>query len=64
VISRTTAFVEPILGSQSFIFGSSFALPKDRSLQIILREFHADFTPVDRNFFSDAIRQFGLPICR
>jgi hypothetical protein len=51
VIPRSTAYIEQILSSESFLFRSSFDPHIDLGLQIVLREFHADFMPVDRDFF-------------
>jgi hypothetical protein len=51
VIPRNTVFVEQVLESQSFSGTRDFAQHAYHSTQIIFRDFHADFVPVDVDFF-------------
>ena len=49
LIPRTTAFVQQVLENHNFIPVQS--LPSHPSKEIYVQEFHADFLPVDNDFF-------------
>jgi hypothetical protein len=51
LIPRSTVFVERVLQSQGFEFSARFDPHSTLATQIVIKEFHADFVPVDVDFF-------------
>jgi hypothetical protein len=51
LIPRSTAFVEQVIQSQGFNFLARFDPNANLQTQVVIKEFHADFVPVDVDFF-------------